>query len=90
MKWEVFSSSPGLSLVRGRRKEGQGPLDFEIWHFYITFLAKKVVFLVSSRKSEFHQVCSPLEKFLWLEKSANGTLLEKILSDDHALVAFCG
>jgi len=37
--------------VHGRRKKGAGalaPLDFEIWHFPIAFLAKKVVFVVSS------------------------------------------
>jgi len=36
--------------THGRRKGGRGalaPLDFEIWHFLIKFLAKTVVFLVS-------------------------------------------
>jgi len=35
------------------------PLDFEIWHFTIKCLAKKVVFLIS-------KILFPLEKSFWL------------------------
>jgi len=43
---------PGRHLTSFRPCEGE-PLDFEIRHFSITFLAKKVVFLVSVRKIKF-------------------------------------
>jgi len=33
----VLSFNPGLSLVDGRQKGGQGALDFEIGHFSIHF-----------------------------------------------------
>ena len=70
----VLSLSPGLSLVHGRRKEGQGPLDFEIWHFYITFLAKKVVFLVREGKRKFHQICPPWKIFYGWKNPLMGPL----------------
>ena len=47
---------------------GLDRLDFEIWHFPITFLAKKVVFLVSRGKNEI----SPLVPPPW--KDLNGYL----------------
>jgi len=41
-----------MPCVHGRRKggwQGQGPQDFEMRHFPVTFLAKKVELLISSR-----------------------------------------
>ena len=54
-------------LLRSRASEGGGmvdlaPLDFVIWHFPITFLAKKAFFLVSRGKMKFHHFCHPWEK----------------------------
>ena len=42
----------------------QAPLDFEISHFSITYLAKKVIFLVAGRKNEISSLFAPLENFL--------------------------
>jgi len=55
--------------------EGEpGPPGFFNLTFYVTFLAKKVVFLISRKKNIISSSLSPLEKFVWLEKSANGIL----------------
>jgi len=45
-----------MGLGRGR---DQGPLEFENWHFPIPFLAKKVVFLVSSGWKEISPLLVP-------------------------------
>jgi len=50
----------------GRGQGGLCPLDFEIWHFSITLLAKKIVLVVSGAKIKFHHFWSPLEKSFWL------------------------
>jgi len=54
---------------------GIAPLDFEIWHFPITFLTKKV-FLVSRSENEISQLMPLLKKSLWLplKKSASAPL----------------
>jgi len=70
-----------LSHTHGRRKGGQGTalarLDFEILHLSITFLAEKVVFLVSIRKNEILPLLSP-PGYLW-KNPLFAPLLEKIL-----------
>jgi len=55
-------------------------LDFGIWHFPITFLAKKVIFIVSRGKMKFHYFW-PLLKNLFDYLCKNSLLppLEKIL-----------
>jgi len=50
------AANPLLNIGVGR--EG-GPLDFEILHFSITFLANKVGFLVSRRKNEILLLALP-------------------------------
>jgi len=56
-------------LGHGRRKGGEGralgPLNFEIWYFPIKFVAKKVVFLVSSGQNEILPLLPPLQKSFW-------------------------
>jgi len=42
-------------------KGGLAPLEFEIRHFLNKFVAKKVVFLVSSKKIKFYNFCPTLE-----------------------------
>ena len=70
------------SVVKhGRRKGGQGLLDFEIGVFSIAFFAKNVVFSDSRTKNKISPLVTPLEKSLWLplEKSANAPHLKQIL-----------
>ena len=78
VKYSRNSSPVNSSKIMGVESGGKGVLllDFEIWHFSITFLAKKVVFLVSRRKNEISSLLpSLLERFLWwpVEKSANAS-----------------
>jgi len=64
---------------RGQR-EWRSPLHFEIWHFSITFLAKKVVFSVSRSKDEI-SLLFPSLKYLYgyFQKIPLLAPLEKIL-----------
>jgi len=71
-----------MGARKGGAVEALTPMDFEIWHFHITFLAKKGCFLFREGKMKFHH--STLRKSCWLhlEKSNIG-LPGKNPSDDH-------
>ena len=50
---------------KGRRRRGFGPsLDFATWYFPIIFVAKKIVYLVSSWKNEISPFLPTLRKSL--------------------------
>jgi len=89
--WHLRSTQVSLLFMGvGRGAGGQGSPGFWNLAFHITMLAKKVIFLVSGRKNEISSSLSPLEKILWLEKSANVIPLEKILQTPMLLLLFVG
>jgi len=57
-----LSEAANLLLNMGHRKRGQAFLYFEILQFSTTFLAKKVVFLVSRSKNEISLLGLPSKK----------------------------
>jgi len=64
-------------------------LDFEIWHFPITILAIKVVFLVSRGKNEISPLLAPLWKDLFGYFWKNPVLAPwKNPFDAHAFVSY--
>ena len=100
--WTAVRLKADVSAVRlwqhnGRRKDGVGAwilLDFEIWHFPITFSAKKVVFLISGEKNGISRLLPPPGKIFL---AASGKMhywppSEKILSApmDGMRVMFSG
>jgi len=77
-----------IFLLMGVGRWASGPRLAGFWNltFSITFLAKKVVFLVLRRKNEISPLLAlPLERSLWLllEKCANGLPPCKNPSDTH-------
>ena len=51
----MYSTAANFTYAHGRQKGGRaglGPLYNNIWHCSITFLEKKVVFLLSRGKNE--------------------------------------
>ena len=72
------NNAPCSWVSEGGTEGPRLPLDFEIWHFPIIILAKKLIFWFRVCKMELHHFWPHLEKSFWLplEKSTTGLPLQ--------------